>query len=173
MTYQEFIDKANEILKAIKDGNYQEYIEAPNFVDEHEHNGRVVLVVRDNDGPKSSSDCGSASYTICGEDFSVERDFFGENETVESSFFDEAESLEGETENNDEDNDEGLNNEIEGLIEEIQDEIRWLVPSMDDIDSQAAAYADAHGITDYEVVWYEDFDEESFYNDDEEDDDDL
>lgn len=171
MTYQEFIDKANEILAAIKNGNYQEDFESPNFVEEHKHNGRVVLVVGDNDGPTSSNDCGSASYTVCGEEFTVERDFYGENETVESSFFDEAEDLEGETENNDEDNDEDLIDVVEGLIEDIRDEIRWLVPSMDDIDSQAAAYADAHGITDYEVVSYEDFDEESFYSDDEEDDD--
>lgn len=171
MTYQEFIDKANEILEAIKNGNYQEDIYAPNFVDEHEHNGRVVLVVRDNDGPKSSNDCGGACYTVCGEEFTVERDFYGENETVDSSFFDEAEDLEGETENNDEDNDEDLIDVVEGLIEDIRDEIRWLVPSMDDIDSQAAAYADANGITDYEVVSYEDFDEESFYSNDDEDDD--
>ena len=80
MTYQEFIDKANEILAAIKSGNYQEDFESPNFVEEHEHNGRVVLVVGDNEGPTSSNDCGSASYTVCGEEFTVERDFYGENE---------------------------------------------------------------------------------------------
>ncbi len=163
MTYKEYADKAKEILEAIKNGNYEEDVEAPNFVDEHEHNGRVVLVVCDNDGPRSSNDCGSASYTVCGEEFSVERDFYGENESVESSFFDMAENLEDRTEE--------LADEVEGLIEQISDEIRWLVPSMDDIDSQAAAYAEANGITDYEVVWYEDFDEESFYSDDEESDD--
>lgn len=161
MTYKEYADKAKEILEAIKNGNYEEDVEAPNFVDEHEHNGRVVLVVLDNDGPKSSNDCGSACYTVCGEEFSVERDFFGENETVESSFFDKAENLE--------DYNEELADEVEGLIEQLQDEIRWLVPSMDDVDSQVAAYAEANGITDYEVVWYEDFDEESFYSDDEDD----
>ena len=107
------------------------------------------------------NDCGSACYTVCGEEFSVERDFFGENETVESPFFDKAENIE--------DYNEELADEVEGLIEQLQDEIRCLVPSMDDVDSQVAAYAEANGITDYEVVWYEDFDEESFYSDDEDD----
>ena len=130
MTYKEYADKAKEILEAIKNGNYETDLDAPNFVDEFEKDGKIYLIVRDMDGPKSSNYAGSGYYTVCGEMFSHEFDLYGycENEP-ESKFFDMANELEGPEE------------DVNDLIEEIKEAIQDLQPSFSDVDEQAAAYA--------------------------------
>ena len=151
MTYQEFAEKANEIIQAIKDGDYEEELEAPNFVEERKtSDGRTILVVFDADGPKSSSDCGSGTYTVCGEEFYVHFEFFDEEE-VTSSFFDEAKKLTGDP--------DGVKDDVEDLIDDIKDKLRDLSPSFYDVDDQAAAYAEAMGIEYDEAYWYEDLDD--------------
>ena len=158
MTYQEFAEKANEIIQAIKDGNYEVELDAPNFVSEHTtSDGRTVLIVYDADGPKSSSDCGGGSYTVCGENFYVQFEFF-ELEEVTSSFFDEAKNLTGDP--------DSIEDDVEDLIDVIKDELRGLSPSFSDVDDQAAAYAEAMGIEYDAAYWYED---EDCPHDDEED----
>lgn len=151
MTYQEFAEKANEIIQAIKDGVYEVELEAPNFVEEREtSDGRTILVVFDADGPKSGSNCGSGTYTVCGEEFCVHFEFFDEEE-VTSSFFDEAKKLTSDP--------DGVKDDVEDLIDEIKDELRDLSPSFYDVDDQAAAYAEAMGIEYDEAYWYEDLDD--------------
>ena len=151
MTYQEFAEKANEIIQAIKDGDYEVELEAPNFVEEREtSDGRTILVVFDADGPKSGSDCGSGTYIVCGEEFYVHFEFFDEEE-VTSSFFDEAKNLTGDP--------NSIEDDVEDLIDEIKDELRDLSPSFYDVDDQAAAYAEAMGIEYDEAYWYEDLDD--------------
>ena len=151
MTYKEYADKANEIIQAIKDGNYEVELDAPNFVSEHTtSDGRTVLIVYDADGPKSSSDCGGGSYTVCGENFYVQFEFF-DLEEVTGSFFDEAKNLTGDP--------DGVKDDVEDLIDDIKDELRDLSPSFYDVDDQAAAYAEAMGIEYDEAYWYEDLDD--------------
>lgn len=163
MTYKEYANKAREILEAIKNGNYEEDLEAPNFVDEAERDGKLYLIVCDMDGCKSSNYPGSGYYTVCGEEFHHQFGLYDSYEyEPESEFFKKAEELEGSPEDIEED--------IEDLIDEIKEAIRDLAPSFSDVDDQAAAYARAMGITDYEeAVWYEDWDG----GDDDEDDEDY
>lgn len=167
MTYKEYADKAKKILEAIKNGNYEEDLEAPNFVDEAEKDGKLYLIVCDMDGCKSSNDPGSGEYTVCGEKFYHQFDIYSSYEyEPESEFFDKAEELEGSPEDIDEN--------VEGLINEIKEAIQDLAPSFSDVDDQAAAYARAMGITDYEeAVWYEDWSDEEEDDLDGEDDDDI
>lgn len=148
MTYKDYAEKAKEILKAIKDGNYEEDLEAPNFVRELDTpDGRKILIVFDADGPKTGSDCGWGAYTVCGEVFNIDFDFNDEGE-IESSFFDLAENLEG--------NPESIEEDIEELIDEIKDELSYLKPDFSDVYAQADAYAKAMGIGYDEAYWCED-----------------
>lgn len=160
MEYQEFIEKAKKILAAIKSGNYEEDLEAPNFVEEVEKDGKLYLIVVDRDSCKTSNDPGGGYYTVCGEEFHHQFDIYSSSEyEPESEFFEKAKDLEVSTEDK--------KDEIEDLIEKIKEAIIDLAPSFSDVDDQAAAYAKAMGIKDYEeAVWYEDW-----HGDDEEEED--
>ena len=153
MTYKEYAEKAKEILAAIKNGKYEEDLEAPNFVEEAHKDGKLYLIVVDRDGCKSSNDPGSGEYTVCGEKFYHQFDIYSSYEyEPKSKFFDMANELEGSPKDDE---------DIEGLIDEIKEAIQDLAPSFSDVDDQADAYARAMGITDYEeAVWYEEWDGE-------------
>ena len=149
MTYKEFAEKAHEIIDALKKGDYEESLDAPNFAREVERDGKICLIVFDADGPQSSSYCGCGDYKVCGETFSYEFDFYGETDP-EGRFFDLAESLEGSPDDIDED--------VDDLVDDIKGEIRCLAPDFEDVYSQADAYAKAMGIQYDKVYWYEDED---------------
>lgn len=155
MTPQDLSNKANLIIESIKKGDYLEDLEAPNFVEEYEHNGKLYLIVVDKDGIKSSAYCGSATYTICGENFHVIFELYDEHE-FQSDFFDQAEKLKSENASNVDD--------VDSIINRVKDALSTLFPDFSDVEGQAAAYAKAEGITrDYEAYWYED--EESHWKD--------
>ena len=92
MTLQDFSNKANLIIEAIKKGDYQESIdEEPNFVEEYERDGKLILIVVDTCSPY----CGSATYTVCDVDFDVTFELYDEDD-LQSDFFEQAEQLKSE-----------------------------------------------------------------------------
>lgn len=144
MTLQNFSNKANLIIEAIKNGNYEECLEEPNFVEEYEHEGKLILIVVDTCNPL----CGSCSYTVCDEKFDVTFELFDEH-NYQSDFFDQAKKLKSENVDNVE--------EIDSIVKRVKDALKTLFPDFSSVDGQAAAYAKAVGITrDYEAYWYED-----------------
>ena len=149
MTYKEFAEKAEEIIQAIDEGNYEVDLEEPNFVKEFERDGHLYLIVVDRDGPKTSNYCGNGDYTICGEKFHHEFSFYNDEEP-ESDFFDKAKVLEGSPDDIDDD--------VDDIIEQIKEKISELAPGFDDVDEQAEAYANARGIKYEQAFWYEDSD---------------
>ena len=147
MTYKEFASKAEDIIQAIDNENYEIYLEAPNFVSELKLDGCLYLIVRDIDGPKSSNDCGSGKYTICGEEF-YHKFSFENDEEPESNFFAKAKELE--------DYPNEIEEDVNNIIQNLKDKIRELAPSLDGVEEQAEAYAKAMGIYYDEAFWYED-----------------
>ena len=146
MTYKEYADKAYKIIEAIKNGNYEEDLDAPNYVEEYEHEGKLFLIVVDRSGIKSSPYSGMGFYTVCGEDFDVTFELYDEHE-FQSDFFDQAKNLEGDP--------DGI--DVEQIIKSVKDALSTLFPDFSSVDGQAAAYAKAMGIErDYEAHWYED-----------------
>lgn len=157
MTYKEYADKANKIIESIRNGNYQEDLDAPDYVEEYEHEGKLELIVVDRICPYN----GMGFYTVCDEKFDVTFELFDEHE-FQSEFFDQANNLEGDP--------AGI--DVKQIIKNVKDALSTLFPDFSSVDGQAAAYAKAMGIErDYEAYWYEDENShwKEFIGEDEED----